>query len=128
MPDPTSKPPLKLTGRRILIVEDEYLVAKALAQSLQALGAEIIGPSSTLDQGLELLEAEGNRVDGALLDVNLRGVQVFPLADRLLANGTPFVLITGYDAGTIPPAYANITRCEKPVRMRRLVEVISNFA
>jgi DNA-binding response OmpR family regulator len=128
MPHPTPEPQLQLKGRRILIVEDEYLVAKALAQALQALGAEVIGPAPTLDRGLELLQSEGNRVDAALLDVNLGGVQVYPLADRLIARGTPIVFITGYDGRAIPPLYANVTRFEKPVRMRRLVEALSKLA
>ena len=112
-----------LSGSRILVVEDEYLLAQDLARALRLGGAEIIGPAATVSAALALLS--GSAVtDGAVIDVNLRGQDAYPVADALLNRGIPFVFATGYDPGNIPSRYDSVPRCEKPVRATRIAELI----
>ena len=82
-----------LRGKRILVVEDEPLVAMMIEDILLGAGAEIVGPAATLANALELVDQP---IDAALLDVNLAGERVYPVARRLLHRGIPFVFATGY--------------------------------
>ncbi len=85
-----------LDGRRILIVEDDWVIAMDMSDLVEELGGEVVGPAGELAQGLALAESE--ELAGAILDVNLNGVSTFALADRLLANNVPVIFATGYDA------------------------------
>lgn len=116
-------PAASLHGRRILVVEDEYLLADDLRQTLESLGIEVVGPVATVAQALELLESE-EAPDGAMLDVNLQGDAVFPVLDLLRERAVPFVLTTGYDGWALPAAYADAPRCVKPLDMRRLSRLL----
>jgi DNA-binding LytR/AlgR family response regulator len=113
-----------LAGRRVLVVEDEYLLAAEVVKDIRALGAEVIGPVATVDDALDLL-AETERLDAALLDLNLCGEMAFPIADALMERGVPFVFATGYDRFAIPPRYAAVRRFEKPVDIRALAGLLS---
>jgi CheY-like chemotaxis protein len=115
-----------LKGFRLLVVEDEYLVAADLTASLESLGAEVIGPAASVEEALSLLDTNGGRLDGAVLDINLHNERVYPVADVLTARGIPFVFTTGYDAAAVPTAYAWAPRCEKPVDKTQLVWWLSN--
>jgi DNA-binding NarL/FixJ family response regulator len=117
-----------MRGRRLMIVEDEYLVARDLAGSLRELGVEVVGPAGTVNDALLLLEAEGTTIDAAVLDINLREDRVYPVADALTRRGVPFVFATGYDVLTIPETYATVPRCEKPVDKAELVRLLTNEA
>jgi len=101
-----------LAYRRVLIVEDEYFLADDMAQALEKLGAQVVGPVQTTDKALAVLTDEP--VDAAVLDINLKGETVFPLADALRDKGVPFVFATGYDAHSVPDAYRDVPRWEKP--------------
>lgn len=101
-----------LSGRRILVVEDEYFIAEELAAALTALGAIIVGPAATMERALELLAAPG--CDLAVLDINLKGKSNFRLADILASRGVPFVFATGYDDAAVPAYHKNVPRWEKP--------------
>ena len=103
-----------LKGRRILVVEDEYLVAADLARSLQRHGAEVVGPAPNVQRAMALIE-RGGRIDGAVLDISLGGEMVYPVADALERANVPFVFATGYDAQSAPGWYAYAPRCEKPI-------------
>jgi DNA-binding response OmpR family regulator len=81
-------------GLKILVVEDEPLLAMTLADLLTDAGCTVAGPAASLKQGMRLVEQEA--VDGAILDVNLGGEMVFPLADALVERSIPFVYVTGY--------------------------------
>jgi CheY-like chemotaxis protein len=105
----------RFDGLQILIVEDNYFVASALAQRIQDHGAMVVGPVATLESALELVETHGFELNGASLDINLNGRLVFPVADALLARGIPIVFSTGYDSRAIPENYREIPRCEKPI-------------
>ena len=112
-----------LAGRRLLVVEDDYLIATDLARTFEAAGAEVVGPAATLDDALDLVE-DTTHLDGAVLDINLHGEMAYAVADALLARGVPFVFATGYDEGSIPPRFAHATRCEKPVEPERIARAL----
>ena len=105
-----------LQGRRILIAEDEYTLAEDMRVELADAGATVIGPAPSVAQALDLVNGEP-QVHGAILDVNLRGETVFPVADWLAERRVPFIFTTGYDAAALPPRYSAVLRCEKPVKV-----------
>src|SRR3982751_6680450 len=121
----TDQQGIDLKGRRLLIAEDEYMVAFDLAQFFEDGGAEVVGPVGSVKDALALVASEGGRIDGALLDINLHDDKVYPVADALSAAGVPFVFATGYDAQAIPRAYADVPRCDKPVDRHRLARLLS---
>ena len=84
-----------LSGRRVLVVEDESLVAMLLETILEDMGCAVVGPESNIDDGLVAATTEG-ALDAALLDVNVAGREVFPVAEALRARGVPFVFSTCY--------------------------------
>lgn len=108
---------------RILVVEDEFLVALDAEAMLAALGCEVIGPAATADQAIALLASE--HADAALLDVNVGGKPVFPLAERLAAQGIPFAFATGYDAASVlPDEFADRPVLRKPYDEEHLADLI----
>lgn len=100
-------------GRRVLVVEDESLVAMLLETILEDMGCVPVGPASTVDEGLQLA-AGGEPLDAALLDVNVAGRQVFPIAEALKARGVPFVFSTGYGEGGLPDEWRGQPTLQKP--------------
>ena len=114
-----------LEGRRVLVVEDEYLLAEDLHEELERQGAEVLGPVASVAEALELLR-QGPAPHMAILDINLGGEMAYPVADALLARGIPFLFATGYDAWSIPEAYADVPRMEKPVELRSLRPVLGS--
>jgi len=114
--------PAQLQGRRIMVVEDEYLVALYLTQSLEDLGATIVGPSNSVSDALALLSTEAP--DMAVLDINLGRERVYPVAQALRERGIPFVFTTGYDNWVIPQEYADQPRIEKPIDPAALVRLL----
>jgi DNA-binding response OmpR family regulator len=101
-----------LRNRRILVVEDEYLLGISLHDSLEDAGATVIGPIGTIPDALHALES--CELDFAVLDVNLAGVHVYPVADALREHGVPFVFTTGYDPQFIPKRFGNSPVVPKP--------------
>lgn len=110
-----------LSGCRILVVEDEFLLADLLAEELEHAGAEVIGPASTIEEATSLIESAG-RIDGALLDVNLGGRMAFGIADMLRNGDIMFAFTTGYDPGTLPERFADVPRLCKPLHVSRLAK------
>ncbi len=108
---------------RVLVVEDEYMLADELAMELADVGAVVLGPVPSVEQALALLESEA-RPDGAVLDVNLGGEAVFPLADVLIERGVPLIFTTGYDASALPERFAHVSRCEKPINVARITAAL----
>src|SRR5262247_3630534 len=89
---------VNLEGLRVLVVEDEMMVSMLIEDMLSDLGCTVVGPASRLDEAMELARQGG--LDCAVLDVNLGGQPIFPLADLLRQQGAPFAFATGYgDAG-----------------------------
>ena len=102
-----------MTKRRVLVVEDSFLILITLEMLLEQHGIDIVGPASTVAEALAL--AETAATDIALLDVNLHGDMVFPVADRLIQRGIPIIFTTGYTAKEVlPPRYAGIPTIQKP--------------
>lgn len=108
---------------RILIIEDEHMLAKALGRALQETGAEIVGMAATVEQALALLEANPE-LDGALVDINLRGVRAYPVADALALRGVPFVFTTGYGSPVIPDRYRNVAVLQKPFEPHEIIAAL----
>jgi hypothetical protein len=99
------------------VVEDEYMLADDLRTELSEAGAIILGPAGTVEDSLRLIKAEPC-IDGAVVDVNLRGLMVYPAADLLAERQVPFVFVTGYDQEVIPHRFKHVPRCEKPLNSR----------
>jgi CheY-like chemotaxis protein len=106
--------PGQLAGitRRVLVVEDESLVAMMLEEMLQELNCSVLGPAGDLAEALGF--AEKGEFDVALLDVSLRRTPSFPVAEILQKRGIPFVFMTGYGAEDFPAAYQQLPRLSKP--------------
>lgn len=115
-----------LRGRRVLVVEDDYLVAMFVADALRDEEAQVLGPVGSLDEALDTVES-GSGIDAAVLDVNLQGEPVFELADRLIQRNVPIVFTSGYDASFFPEAYRHLPMCMKPVDTAMLVDVVSRL-
>mgnify|MGYP004536334525 CR=1 FL=1 len=108
---------------RVLVVEDEYMLADEIVQELTDAGAMVLGPVGTLKDAVDTIGLKPD-IDGAILDANLRGEMVFPAADLLVALGVPFVFATGYDASVFPDRFKDVVRCEKPIDIRHLNNAI----
>ena len=102
-----------LSGRRVLVVEDESLVAMLLETILEDMDCIPVGPASTVEEGLALT-ADPSPLDAALLDVNVAGRQVFPIAEALKDRGVPFIFSTGYGEGGLPDEWRGHATVQKP--------------
>jgi two-component SAPR family response regulator len=109
-----------LQGMKVLIVEDSFLVADDLAETVTEYGCTVVGPSGSLADGMR--HAAEAALDGALLDVNLSNDETsFPIAEVLVERGVPFVFLSGYDLeSAFPPQFKSVERLAKPVDIRRL--------
>jgi CheY-like chemotaxis protein len=106
---------------RILIVEDELLIAMEIEQMLVELGCAVVGPAPSVAQALAILDRE--EPDFAILDVNLGPERSTPIAEALRKRGVPFALATGYDRSQLPePAYRHALHLGKPLDHKRLVD------
>jgi DNA-binding response OmpR family regulator len=102
-----------LADRRVLVVEDEYIIALNLASELADRGAVVIGPVGMVKSALDAIENAD--LDAAILDLNLRGRKAFPVADALADRHVPFVFATGCEISDgVPARHANVPRFEKP--------------
>jgi CheY-like chemotaxis protein len=115
-----------LEQRRVLVVEDEYFIADDIATAVRRLGGEVIGPVGTCGEAIDLLRRTPS-VDAAVLDVNLRGEMIFPVAEALQARGVPFVLGTGYEDSALPKSYQDVPRCQKPFDASEVARVLSEL-
>ena len=116
----------RLSGRRILIVEDEYFLADDISRALRSAGADIAGPVGELDDALPILNS-GGVLDAAVLDVNIRNDRVFPVAQELRARGVPFVFTTGYDKVGIAPQFHDVMLWEKPVDLAAMIRGLAGL-
>jgi CheY-like chemotaxis protein len=112
-----------LTGRRVLVVEDEFLIADDIAAAFARVGIETVGPVKTVERALSLIEGAGH-LDGAVLDINLQGEMVYPVIDALERRGVPYVFATGYERQDIPARYQGVPRCEKPLDAGQVVNAL----
>ena len=107
-----------------LVVEDEYLIAMNLADSLERLGFEVVGPAGSIEKAMQLIEKNGDRLTAALLDINVRNERVYSVADALSHRGIPFAFASGYDAAALPERYVKIPRYAKPVSQADLARLL----
>ena len=119
----------RLRGKRILIVEDDALVSMLVEEEFLDAGAKVIGPACSVDEALRLTKmavADGG-LSAAVLDINLAGQAVWPVADRLAALGVPFVFSTGYDDKHTEPHHAEAPRFVKPFDLNTLVAMVQQL-
>lgn len=110
---------------RILLVEDEPLVAMAIEDSLEVQNVGVIGPAGTVAEALDLIAKGG--IDAALLDVSLRGERVDSVADALSAQGIPFVFTTGHGAAGLPKGHQDSPVLTKPFREVEMIDAIDRY-
>jgi DNA-binding response OmpR family regulator len=111
-----------LSGKSILLVEDEFLLALQLEELLQSHGGAVRGPYRKLDDAMNAAQREV--FDFAILDINLSGTMVYPLADQLLARGIPFLFLTGYSQANMPEQFHGVTRLNKPCDPAQLIATL----
>jgi DNA-binding response OmpR family regulator len=111
-------------GVRVLVAEDNALIAHKIEQVLGQGGYEVVGPAQTLKLGLSLLQ---DGLSAAVLDIDLRGQAVYPLAERLWNLGTPFIFLTGFHERGIPDAWQEVPRLEKPFDERALLDAVAKL-
>ena len=112
-----------LRDRRILVVEDEYLVAMSLAEALQDAGSIVLGPVPSVDKAIKTIESEPH-IDGAVVDVNLGGMLAYPVADLLIAKKIPFVFTSGYEDNLLRERYSQVKNCPKPYLFQAMEEAL----
>lgn len=104
---------------RILVVEDEYLIARHMSALLHRIGGDVVGPIPNLDRAIKLARTE--RLEAAILDIKLADDRlVYPLADILAERGVPFLLVSGYSPETLPPRFREVPLLVKPADYRAL--------
>lgn len=109
----------------LMVVEDEFLVATSIEMVLQGAGYGVLGPIPTVDEALEAVDRQ--IPDLALLDVNLSGHRVFPVADILLSRRVPFIFLTGCEGAELPPRFAIIPILVKPFSAEHLLHAIDSI-
>lgn len=118
--------PVSLSGKRVLVVEDEYFIASDLKRLLSDADAVVLGPMASLDAGMAVLDG-GAAIDLAVLDINLSGLDSYPIAERLAAQGVPFLFVTGYDSSAMPSAYRAAPRLVKPFSPGAVVHTVARL-
>lgn len=116
-----------VAGKRVLIVEDELLVALSLEDTLRSLGCDVIGPVATLPDAMQVVEEV--EADIAILDVNLRGEQVFPAAEILARRAIPLIFCSGFvGAAPLPACFADALQVPKPYTDRVIASALRDVA
>jgi two-component sensor histidine kinase len=111
-------------GKRLLLVEDEPLVAMMMSQMIRDLGGEVVGPFGSM---ADAVQAPIDSVDAAVLDVNVAGELIYPLADRIASLRKPIVFLTGYDAKSVDPRFSKSAILTKPIDERDLAAVLAGM-
>lgn len=112
-----------LTGRRVLVIEDESLITMLLEDALDSMGCELVGTAARYQDAMD--KATSLSFDVAILDVNLGGEKTFPIAEALIVRGVPFVFSTGYGAGSLPESLQKTPILHKPFQLRDLERALS---
>jgi CheY-like chemotaxis protein len=116
-----------LAGRRVLVLEDEAMVAWLLQDMLAEFGCVTVGPAVRVGEALAMIDAQA--IDAAVLDVNLAGQMSYPVADQLVARGVPFVFATGYSRNRLLADYRGFPILRKPYQPAEMREaLVSLFA
>ncbi len=107
---------------RVFLVEDEFLVASALQEDLEAKGFHVFGPYPTLPLARAAVGAE--RYDVAIIDVNLRGELAYPVADELMQRNVPLIILTGYTTSDIPARFKDVVKLAKPYNISATLRAV----
>jgi CheY-like chemotaxis protein len=110
-------------GLRVLVVEDEPLICLLFEDMLRDFGCEVLGPACDLGSASELAQL-GDKIDVAILDVNLCGRPVYPVADILSRRGVPIVFATGLGVNALPQDWQGFCSLEKPMTSDRLADAL----
>ena len=116
-----------IKGLRILLVEDELVLALGVADTLGDLGAVVVGPVATVEDALALVQRVPE-IDGAVLDVNLGREVAYPVADALSARGIPFLFATANERAKLPERFADASICRKPFPAATFFDAIAALA
>jgi CheY-like chemotaxis protein len=122
----TELPVANPMGLRVLLVEDQMIVAMLIEDMLRELGCVVVGPAGTLESAVRLAREE--ELDAAILDVNLDGQKVFPAAEELLTRRIPFIFATGYGEQILPEKWHGLRRLAKPFNREQLEELIRSIS
>jgi DNA-binding NarL/FixJ family response regulator len=114
---------ITLAGLRVLVVEDEMLVSLMIEELLTEQRCSVIGPFDRLDRALHA--AQSSSFDLALLDVNIAGDKIYPVAEAVARRGIPFLLLSGYGEAAIPPEHPEWRACAKPFRATDLIRMLT---
>lgn len=114
-----------LARKRILVVEDDFFLADEICRGIDDAGGVIVGPASSIRGAFDLIASEPS-IDAALLDANLGGEMVFPVADKLLAESVPFVFTSGYDDSVMSGRFPNVPICQKPTDFSVLTRALAS--
>jgi CheY-like chemotaxis protein len=113
-----------LRDRRILVVEDEYLIAMMLRDGLEDVGSVVVGPVPSVEKAIKTIAADPN-IDAAILDINLGGVMAYPVAETLIDRNIPFVFTSGYEDDMLRGRFPNIRNCHKPYLFPDMEEALT---
>lgn len=116
---------LQLAGKQVLIIEDETLIAMLLEDMIRDLGGSVAASASRLDRAREIVQDSSIRLDLAVLDVNIGGEEVFPVATLLSERRVPFAFSTGYGNGGLPPPWKGHPTLQKPFTMAEVKVVVA---
>jgi CheY-like chemotaxis protein len=111
----------RLSGKRVLVLEDEALIAAMVEDMLTDLGIVVVGPVSSIERGLLLARSE--ELDAALLDLNIRSARAYPVADILQERGIPYVFATGYGQSGVDRSNP-VAVLEKPYTQDKLADAL----
>ncbi len=114
---------MNLSGRRILVVEDEMLISLLIEDILGDEDCIIVGPFDRVAKAIGA--AQCDKLDGAVLDVNVAGTKIYPIAEILAKRGIPFMLLSGYGADAVPSAHPEWRACSKPFKPEDLVAALT---
>jgi DNA-binding response OmpR family regulator len=115
---------MTFVGRRVLVVEDEFLVSLTTIDLLESIGCEVVGPIARLAAAVQLAQSES--LDAAVLDINIAGEMIWPVAEELQRKGVPILFLSAYpQLNVIPVFFAAAPRLEKPLEQNRLLRHLS---
>jgi CheY-like chemotaxis protein len=113
-------------GLRVLVVEDEAIIAALIENALVEEGCSVIGPVATLARALEAIEK--TKVDAALLDISVNGRDTYPVADILAARGVPFIFVSGFTLKDLPTSYRHCAHITKPFEPSAIITALRGVA
>jgi DNA-binding response OmpR family regulator len=107
---------------RVLVVEDEAMIAMLVEDMVIDFGSEVVGPAARFEEALSL--AQNEELDAAILDINVGGAVIFPVAQVLEARGIPLIFASGYGSGTVPTRFSSAPVLAKPFSYQTLADAL----